>query len=169
VDTLCRILERSIPSRFHGRMQLMTCYRPWTSESESVSESRRAALLRLLACKNVLEVQCDARPLLLRSLTRRLAESTTTIIIIIIIIIYTSGASVLWRCWLGGRKGIRPIKNWVLAWLSVCNEVQTCIWPSWCHCHSLSLASVKSRLGFTFLAPCVCVCIYTPGSMDPWR
>jgi len=95
-------------------MQLMTCYRPWTSESESVSQSRRAALVRLLACKNVLEVQCDARPLLLRSLTRRLAESTTTIIIIIIIIIYTSGASVLWRCWLGGRKGIRPIKNWVL-------------------------------------------------------
>jgi len=24
--------------------------------------------------------------------------------------------------------------------------VYTCIWPSWCHCHSLSLASVKSRL-----------------------
>jgi len=24
--------------------------------------------------------------------------------------------------------------------------VQTCVWPSWCHCHSLSLASVKSRL-----------------------
>ena len=22
--------------------------------------------------------------------------------------------SVLWRCWLGGRKGIRPVKNWVL-------------------------------------------------------
>ena len=27
----------------------------------------------------------------------------------------------------------------VLAWLSVWSEVQTCIWPSWCHCHSLSL------------------------------
>ena len=26
------------------------------------------------------------------------------------------------------------------------SEVQTCIWSSWCHCHSLSLASVKSRL-----------------------
>ena len=25
--------------------------------------------------------------------------------------------------------------------------------PSWCHCHSLSLASVKSRLVFTFLVP----------------
>jgi len=33
----------------------------------------------------------------------------------------------------------------VLTWLSVWSEVQTCIWPSWCHCHSLSLASVKSR------------------------
>ena len=57
--------------------------------------------------------------------------------------------SVLWHCWLGGRKGIRPVKNWVvgvLAWLSVWSEVQTCIWPSWCYCHSLSLASVKSRL-----------------------
>ena len=61
--------------------------------------------------------------------------------------------SVLWRCWLGGRKGIRPVKKLsggVLVWLSVCSEVQTCIWPSWCHCHSLSLASVKSRLVLPF-------------------
>jgi len=59
---------------------------------------------------------------------------------------------VLWRCWLGGRKGIRPVKIWVLglAWLSVWSEMQTCIWPSWCHCHSLSLASVKSRLVLRF-------------------
>ena len=28
--------------------------------------------------------------------------------------------------------------------------MQTCIWPSWCHCHSLSLASVKSRLDLPF-------------------
>ena len=61
--------------------------------------------------------------------------------------------SVVWRCWLGGRKGIRPVKNGsggVLAWLSVWSKVQTCIWPSWCHCHSLSLASVKSRLVWPF-------------------
>jgi len=38
----------------------------------------------------------------------------------------------------------------MLAWLSVWSEVQTCIWPSWCHCHSLSLASVKSRLVLPF-------------------
>ena len=56
--------------------------------------------------------------------------------------------SVLWRCWLGGRKGIRSVKTEcsVLAWLSVWSDVQICIWPSWCHCHLLSLASLKSRL-----------------------
>jgi len=53
--------------------------------------------------------------------------------------------------------------------------VQTCIWPSWCHCHSLSLASVKSRLVLPFwyrltwvvqekrdvqrVCVCVCVCL----------
>ena len=60
--------------------------------------------------------------------------------------------SVLWRCWLGDRKGIRPVKNsgGVLAWLSVWSEVQTCVWPRWCHCHSLSLAPVKSRLVLPF-------------------
>ena len=60
---------------------------------------------------------------------------------------------VLWRCWLGGRKGIWPVKKLsggVLACLSVWSEVQTCIRPSWCHCHSLSLASVKSRLALLF-------------------
>jgi len=34
----------------------------------------------------------------------------------------------------------------VLAWLYVWSKVQTCIWPSGCHCHSLSLPSVKSKL-----------------------
>ena len=60
--------------------------------------------------------------------------------------------SVLWRCWLGGMKGIRPVKTsgGVLAWLSVWSKMETCIWPSWCHCHSLSLASVKSRLVLPF-------------------
>ena len=60
----------------------------------------------------------------------------------------------------------------VLAWLSAWSEVQTCIWPSWCHCHSLSLASVKSRLFLPFwywltwvvpdkgpLNVCACVCV----------
>ena len=61
--------------------------------------------------------------------------------------------SVLWRCWLADRKGIRPVKKLsggVLAWLSVWSEVQTCIWPSWCNCHSLPLASLKSTLVLPF-------------------
>ena len=60
--------------------------------------------------------------------------------------------SVHWCCWLGSKKGIRPVQNCdgVLAWLSLWSEVQTCIWPSLCHCHSLCLASVKSRLFLPF-------------------
>ena len=51
--------------------------------------------------------------------------------------------------------------------------MQTCIWPSGFHCHSLSLASVKSSLVLPFwyqltwvvldngpLNGCVCVCVY---------
>ena len=63
----------------------------------------------------------------------------------------------------------------MLAWLFVWSEVQTCIQFSWCHCHSLSLASVKSRLVLPFcywltwvvpdkgpLNGCVwvCVCVF---------
>jgi len=63
--------------------------------------------------------------------------------------------SVLWRCWLGGRKGIWPVKNeWWGADVVICLEwgadLHYCIWSSWCHCHSLSLASVKSRLVLPF-------------------
>jgi len=48
--------------------------------------------------------------------------------------------------WVAGRHpACKKLSCGVLAWLSVWSEGQTCIWPSWCHCHSLSLASVKSR------------------------
>ena len=45
-----------------------------------------------------------------------------------------------------GHPACKKLSGGVLAWLSFWSEMQTCIWPSWCHCHSLSLASVKSRL-----------------------
>ena len=89
----------------------------------------------------------------------------------------------LGRCWLGGRKGIRPVKNWVVGcWRGYLSGAmcRLCIWPSWCHCHSLSLASVKSRLvlpfwyrltrvvpdkgplnGLVCVCVCVCVCVWT--------
>ena len=45
--------------------------------------------------------------------------------------------------WQEGHLACKKLSGGVLAWLSVWSEVQTCIWPSWCHCHSLSLASVN--------------------------
>ena len=48
------------------------------------------------------------------------------------------------RCWLSGRKGIRPVKNWAVGcWRGVRCRLA-------CHCHSLSLASVKFRLFLPF-------------------
>ena len=49
-----------------------------------------------------------------------------------------------------GHLACRKLSGGVLAWLSVWSEVQSCIWPIWYHCHSLSLTSVKSRLVLPF-------------------
>ena len=60
--------------------------------------------------------------------------------------------SVLWRFWLGGRKGIRPVKNWVvgcwrgcLGWGADLHVAQQMPLPLTISC------SNKSRLVFTFL------------------
>jgi len=52
--------------------------------------------------------------------------------------------------WQEGHPACKKLSGGVLAWLSVWSKVQTCIWSSRCHCHSLSLASVKSRLVLPF-------------------
>ena len=53
--------------------------------------------------------------------------------------------------WAAGRHpACKKLSGGVLAWLSVLSKVQTCIWPSGFHCHSLSLASVESRLVLPF-------------------
>ena len=60
--------------------------------------------------------------------------------------------SVLWRCWLGGRKGIRPVKNWVMGcWHGYLSGVRCRLAYSPAdatatHC----LDSVKSRLVLPF-------------------
>jgi len=58
----------------------------------------------------------------------------------------------------GWQEGIQPVKNLsgeMLLWLSVWGEVQICIWPNRCHCHSLPLAPVNPDWfylpGFAFL------------------
>ena len=63
--------------------------------------------------------------------------------------------SLLWRCWLGGRKGIRPIKTeWCAAGVVICLErgadlhmAQLMSLPLTVSCFS------KIQIGFTFLVP----------------
>ena len=81
-----------------------------------------------------------------------------------------------------GHPACKKLSGGVLAWLSVWSEMQTCIWPIWCQCHSLSLASVKSRLVLPFwywltqvvldkgpLNGCVCVSVRFTTFLLLWR
>ena len=76
-----------------------------------------------------------------------------------------------------GHPAWKKLSGGVLVWLSVRNEMQTCMRPSWCHCHSVSLASVKSRLVLPFwyrltqVVPEIgplngCVCVLLSLNMD---
>jgi len=49
-----------------------------------------------------------------------------------------------------GHPVCKKLSGGMLVCLSVWSEVQTCLWLSGFHCHSLSLASVKSRLVLPF-------------------
>ena len=49
-----------------------------------------------------------------------------------------------------GQLACKKLSGVVPVWFSVLSEVQACIWPSWCHCHSLSVASLQSRLVLLF-------------------
>ena len=61
--------------------------------------------------------------------------------------------SVLWRCWLGCRKGIRPVKHWAVGcWCGYlsgarCRLAQLMPLPLTVSCFS------KIQIGFTFLVP----------------
>jgi len=91
--------------------------------------------------------------------------------------------SVLWHCWSGGRKGIRPVKKteWWAAGMVICLErdadlhmAQLMPMPLTVSCFS------KIQIGFAFLVPahpgspgqravkwvCVCVCVW---SLDPFQ
>jgi len=96
---------------------------------------------------------------------------TPTQLPIFVIILYSALTLLVGRQ--EGHPACKKLSGGVLAWLSVWSEVQTCICPSWCHWHSLSLASVKSRLVLPFwywltrvvpekgpLKGCVCVFVH---------
>jgi len=98
--------------------------------------------------------------------------STSSLCQFFVFVTYGHGLpSVLWRCWLGGRKGIRSVKNWWGAGVVICLErgadlhmVQLMLLPL-----TVSCLSNLIQIGFTFLVPgspgqravnrvCVCVC-----------
>jgi len=69
--------------------------------------------------------------------------------------------SVLWRCWLGIRKSIWPVKNRVMScsWLFIGTKLQMiCIWSSWCHCQPVISCFIKIQNGLTFLVPAYSGC-----------
>jgi len=77
-----------------------------------------------------------------------------------------------------GHLAYRKLSGGVLAWLSVWSEVQTCIWPSWWHCHSLSrFSKIQIDLPFWYRLNQVvpekgplntCVCSSRGGSVAEW-
>ena len=63
--------------------------------------------------------------------------------------------SVLWRCWLGSRKGIRPVKNWVVGcWRGICLELGADLHAAQLMPLPLTISCfIKIQTGFTFLVP----------------
>ena len=78
-----------------------------------------------------------------------LIPSLHTIIIVQMLSIAFNALTLLVGCQ-EGQPVCKKVSGRVLASLSVWSEVQTCIWPSWCHGHSPSLTSAKSRLVLPF-------------------
>jgi len=80
--------------------------------------------------------------------------------------------SVLWRCWLGGRKGIRSVQNRVMGCWRDCLEQDADLHMAQLMPLRLTVTCFsKIQIGFTFLVPahlgspgkgplnvCVCVC-----------
>jgi len=63
--------------------------------------------------------------------------------------------SVLWRCWLGGRKGIRPVKTeWWGTGVLICLERGADLYMARLMPLPLTVScSSKIQIGFTFLVP----------------
>jgi len=90
-------------------------------------------------------------------------------------LIETIAPLVLWRCRLGGRKGIWPVKNWVVGcWRVICLELGADLHTAQVMPLPLTVSCFTNiQIGVTFLVPahpgspgkkavkrvCVCVCV----------
>ena len=126
----------------------------------------------MLVC-SFLKIQCQ-------SAAELLLHSEFTIYIRLWCSLVPFSALTLLIGWQEGHLACKKLSlsGGVLAWVSVYGEVQMCTWSSWCHCHPLFLASVKSRLVLPFwyrltqVSPdtgpfnwCCCCVVAKPGAV----
>ena len=69
--------------------------------------------------------------------------TTRNSIISLLPVHFAFSALTLLVAWQEGHPACKKTEWWGAG---VVIHRELCIWPSWCHCHALSLASVKSRL-----------------------
>ena len=154
--------RRNMWCRLHSSMQCLimhdvtiTC---WVLGRQKTNEKNLFCFIS--ACPHV----CSEMKLMLKE---------QLILLFFILRVWTFSALTLLVGWQEGHPACKKLSGEVRAWLSIWSDVQTCIWPSWCHRHSLSLASVKSRLVLPFWhwltsvvldrgslkGVCLCVCV----------
>ena len=110
---------------------------PGAQQRHSTLHSSKCGQCHVVIWRRKLNLFCSVCPLLMyhaKWLAGQLSFSALTLLV----------------GWQEGHPAGKKLSGGVLAWLSVWSMVLTCIWPSWCQCHSLSLASVKSRLVLPF-------------------
>ena len=96
------------------------------SETVIVAMSVVIVLLAVITVSVVVIVVCVRR-------RRRTAAGTERFLLVYLHCFAVP--SVFWRCWLGGRKGVRPVKNWVVrCWRGYLSGAR-CI--SWAICKSV--------------------------------
>ena len=86
-------------------------YPQYTISRQSKLFPDRAALFRWV----VWQLDWNSRVSFLLLMNQLLFVIATVILsIYCLLVLFIQVPSVLWHCWLGGRKGIRPVKNWVV-------------------------------------------------------
>ena len=126
--------------------------RDWRTRQDIVFRAMVYMMLVLLQMTMVFAAICNSSLLLPFMLVLLLSYFSLSVSFLAALYLLRCAFSALTLLvgWQEGHPACKKPSGGVLAWLSVWSEVQTCMWPSWCHCHSLSLAPVKSRLILPF-------------------
>jgi len=137
VSTSAEYLEETGWSRPYklGLLMVRRIAACWCTISGSHRLRRRSLYLGRSRYKTVVKANADLVKFMLLDLFQLNCERSAF------------SAMMLLVGWQEGHPACKKTDCWgLLGWSSVWSEVQTCIWSSCCHCHSLSLVSVKSRL-----------------------